>query len=182
MNRLMVALALALVVPACGGVDPHFYGWKGPASVPDATYSNGHPLILNASTNQTLEDQLFVAMNVHRLTVAAGALTRDQFADSLAHAYSKHMTVEPFLSLVDPEGDILINRMLRATGLGVGTFAHEIILKVSDPTAAVVLAAILSDSNQKQALEAADVNCGGVGIWFDAGPAAYYITISMFYR
>jgi uncharacterized protein YkwD len=177
--RPLLALVLSVIIPACSeDTAPTHLGWAAPATLEDSTYANGHPLALNASQDAALEDAQYLELAKYRAALGLPPLMRDLAAEALARAYSKHMSVEPFFSHTDPEGDELDDRALRASG-------HYPYIRVREnlyygASAAGAMAAFIASPTHRANLEATDITAVGIGVWFDG--ATYYVTQEFFYR
>src|SRR6185295_11511572 len=102
--------------------------WAAPKALPDLNYPNEHPLtrsqVQNSETD-ALEQFQLIQINHYRGMVGLPALERDPAADALARGYAQHFTVHDYFGPVNPEGDALPDRALRASGCSLRGASRE---------------------------------------------------------
>jgi uncharacterized protein YkwD len=169
---LLVAGGSTLLTASCGDdkdAPPVRQYWAAPKALPDLNYSETeHPLtrsqVQNSETD-ALEQFQLLQINQVRGIVGVPPLTRDEAADALARAYAKHFTVHDFFGPVNPEGDALPDRALRASGFSLNGAYHESILYTVGPDPGAMFNAFLSSPTDYPHIFATDTNSIGIGIW-----------------
>lgn len=91
-----------------------------PYQVPDRSYSNGHPLVLNTPDDKVVawEQDLVDLTNIRRAENGLAPLSRSPMLDGLARAHSAHMVIHGFYGHDNPEGDSPNGRLMRVARSG----------------------------------------------------------------
>lgn len=91
-----------------------------PYSFPDASYPNGHPLVLNEAdaSLEAWEASIVDLTNQRRSGAGLGPLERRPMLDGLARAHSAHMVIHSFYAHVNPEGDGPSDRLIKISRSG----------------------------------------------------------------
>lgn len=135
-----------------------------PATLPDMTYSNGHPLVLNATDTDQLEIELTEITNQTRAAHGlCGPLTNSGLA-ALARAHSAHMFIHNFYGHDNPEGFTPTDRLRLAVN-DVPFVLHENVWMLGEPVTAQFIFDGFWNSPPHQAAILSDSQLIGVGMF-----------------
>ena len=179
--RLQTLTLLLILLSSCEG--DHF-----PQQIPDQSYPNGHPLVVNEidPSLDEIEQDLVAMTNQARSMSGLPALEYYPSLSAVARGHSAHMPIHFFYDHQNPEGDGPIQRLAHVAG-GWSVEAENISLVDDGTSAADIFAGFMGSPEHRANLLSPIVSAVGVGVvrgrhYLLANQMALYVTMEFVWK
>jgi uncharacterized protein YkwD len=159
-----------------------------PQYIPDQSYPNGHPLVVNEidpSLEETEQD-LVTMTNRARSMAGLPALEYYPSLSAVARAHSAHMPIHFFYDHQNPEGDGPVSRLAHVAK-GWSVQAENIWLVADGTSAADIFAGFMGSPDHQANILSPIVSAVGVGVvrgrhYLIANDTALYVTMEFVWK